>query len=126
MNIGVQICKTMLIQAFMPYIEIVISHTMKFVLRGLDKGFCKRGSTHPTKKTTAFQYTNLYAGPIYMMHFKYSALLTQVYMSFIYGLFLPALFPICLMGIANLYICENYQIHYWYRRPPMYDDKLNK
>jgi len=25
-----------------------------------------------------------------------------------------------------LYICEKYQIYYWYRKPPMFDDKLNK
>lgn len=125
MNIGVQIVKTMLIVAMMPYAEICISHGLKFVLRGRDRGFFK-GKEGPTKKTTQAQYINLYAGPIYMIHFKYSSLLTQVFMSFTYGLFLPVLFPICMLGIANLYICENYQLFYWYRKPPMYDDKLNK
>jgi len=124
MNIGVQMQKTMLIMAFMPYIEICISHTIKFITRGLDRGFCKGKGT--TKKTTQFQYVTLYSGPIYMMHFKYSSVLTQVFMSFTYGLFLPALFPIAMIGIANLYICEKYQIYYWYRKPPMFDDKLNK
>lgn len=108
----------------MPYIEIMISTTIKTITRGLDRGFCKGKGV--TKKTTQFGYITLWSGPIYMMHFKYSSMLTQVYMSFIYGLFLPALFPIAMMGIANLYICEKYQIYYWYRKPPMFDDKLNK
>lgn len=125
MNIGIQIQKTMLIMAFMPYIEIMISHTIKFITRGLDRGFCK-GKEGDTKKTTQFGYITLYSGPVYMMHFKYSSVLTQVFMSFIYGLFLPMLFPIAMLGIGNLYICEKYCLYYWYRKPPMYDDKLNK
>jgi hypothetical protein len=43
-----------------------------------------------------------------------------------YGSFLPILFPIVCLGIGNLYIVENLCIHYWYRKPPMYDEKLIK
>jgi len=50
LNIGVQIQKTMMIMAFMPYIEIMISTTIKTITRGLDRGFCKGKGT--TKKTT--------------------------------------------------------------------------
>lgn len=68
----------MMIAAFMPYIEMIIALSMKFVFRGLDGGFfcCPRGADKPkTKKVTVQQYVNLYSGPEYMMHFRYSSVM---------------------------------------------------
>ena len=51
MNIGPQIMKTMMILAFMPYIEICIQTTIKTIMRGLDRGFCKgKGKTKKLKR----------------------------------------------------------------------------
>jgi hypothetical protein len=41
-----------------------------------------------------------------------------------YGLFIPVLFPIAAFGILNMYISEKFCLLYYYRKPPMYDDKL--
>lgn len=60
------------------------------------------------------------------MHFKYSSIMTQVFVSFMYGLFIPVLFPIAALGIINMYVCEKFCLLYYYRKPPMYDDKLQK
>lgn len=60
------------------------------------------------------------------MHFKYSSILTQIYISFTYGLFIPVLFPIAAFGIFNMYMVEKFALLYYYRKPPMYDDKLQK
>ena len=49
----------------------------------------------------------------------------QVYISFMYGLFLPVLFAITLCGIFNLYLVERLCLAYYYRQPPMFDHKLN-
>lgn len=68
----------------------------------------------------------MYAGPIYLMHFKYSSIMTQVFISFMYGLFLPVLFPIAALGIMNMYLVEKWALLYYFRKPPMYDDKLQK
>ena len=46
-------------------------------------------------------------------------------MAFTHGIALPLLFPICLMGLINMYICEKLQFAYFYREPPMFDNRLN-
>lgn len=61
-----------------------------------------------------------------MMHYKYSTVMTSVFVCFMYGTFIPILFIITCFGLFNLYIVENLCIHYWYRKPPMYDEKLIK
>lgn len=42
-----------------------------------------------------------------------------------YGLGIPILFPIAAISFLTLYMVEKYMIHYVYRQPPMYDEKLN-
>ena len=59
------------------------------------------------------------------MHFKYSSILTQVFVSFMYGMCIPLLFPIAFLGIFNMYLVERLAMAYYYQRPPMYDQKLN-
>ena len=68
---------------------------------------------------------NLYSGSNYLMHFKYSSMLNNIFVTFMYGFAIPILFPICLFGIFVLYMVERYEITYVYKKPPMYDDKLN-
>jgi len=116
----------MMITAMWPYIEIFMFGGMKLFSRYLDSGFpcgCRKPKT--TKKVTIQQYINLYSGPIYLMHFKYSSILMQVFVSFMYGMNIPLLFPIALFGIINMYVVERFALAYYYRKPPAYDQKLN-
>ena len=59
------------------------------------------------------------------MHFKYSELLNIIYVTFMFGIAMPVLFPIAFISILILYIMERLKITYYYRKPPMYDHKLN-
>ena len=43
-----------------------------------------------------------------------------------YGMCIPLLFPIALFGIFNMYVVERLSLAYYYKRPPMYDEKLNE
>lgn len=124
-EIGPQLCKTMFIMAVYPYIEMLIFGGIWNLKRCLDKGCCC-GEKYQTKATTPSNYINIYAGPLYLMHFKYSSILTQVFISFMYGLFIPVLFPIAAFGIMNMYLVEKFALLYYYRKPPMYDEKLQK
>lgn len=74
---------------------------------------------------TIQQYVDLYSGPAYLIHFKYGALLNQVYVSFMYGLFVPCLIPIALLGITNMYVVEKLTLAYYAQQPPLYDEKLH-
>lgn len=123
-DIGPALVQTMLINAVFPIVEVGYTYPQRVLWRMLDRGCCSC-NTYKTKKKTIQQYVNLYSGPNYLMHFKYSSMLNTIFVSFMYGLALPLLFPIALLGIIVLYLVERIQITYVYKKPPMYDDKLN-
>jgi hypothetical protein len=72
------------------------------------------------------QYVNLYAGPEFLMHFKYSAMLNIVYVTMMYGIALPILFLYAILGLLVLFISEKLLFFYTYRLPPSYDASLAK
>lgn len=79
-----------------------------------------------TKKKSLQTYTELYSGPIFSIHYKYSAILNISFVTMMYGMGLPILFPIAAISLLVLYCMEKLLLHYVYREPPMYDEKLNK
>ena len=119
LDIAPSLVQTMIIAAFYPYIDISIAYGTKIVMKFLDSGFyCCRNNDQDhkvTKTKTIDQYVKLYGGPVYLMHFKYSSILNQVWVSFFYGMFLPILFPIALVGIINMYIVERITLAWFYR-----------
>ena len=123
LDIAPSLTQTMIIMAMFPYAEFCMWWSIKQAMRIMDSGF--GSDPYQTKTVTLQQYVNLYAGPIYMMHFKYSSILTQIFVSFMYGMCIPLLFPIAFVGIFNMYIVERLNMAYYYMKPPMYDAKLN-
>jgi len=71
-------------------------------------------------------YVDLYAGPEFQMHFKYSSILNIIFVTFMYGLALPVLFVYAVLAIAVLWFLEQFLFFYSYRLPPMYDETLSK
>jgi hypothetical protein len=67
----------------------------------------------------------MYSGPDYLMHFKYSSILNVVFVTFMYGLAIPLLFPIAVLYLIVMYCIEKLCITYYFKRPPMFDEKLN-
>ena len=87
----------------------------KQIFRILDRG--STGSVDPakkSKKTTKQTFIDLYSGPVYMIHFKYSSVIMQVYIAFMYGLMIPILFFIVFIGILNMFIVERIALFYFY------------
>lgn len=111
----------MFIAAIFPIIEFGYGYPMKWFFRRLDR--TKDGKT---KKSTIQQYVNLYAGPDHLLHFKYSSVMNVTFVTFMYGLALPILFPIALITFLVLYTMERLTVTYYYRKPPMYDEKMNE
>lgn len=58
------------------------------------------------------------------MHFKFASLITMIFVTFMYGMFIPIMFPITLFGIINFYLTEKIGLIWLYRRPPMFDETL--
>ena len=102
----------MLINAVYPYIDFGISFGLKSAFRFKDTRCCccKRD----TQLLTIQQYVNLYSGPQHLMHFKYAAILNTIWVTFMFGLALPELFPIAAFTFFNYYVCEKMLLTYYY------------
>jgi len=64
----------------------------------------------------------LYSGPDYVIHFKYSAVLTVVFITCMYGMGMPLLFPLAAFNLFNQWVCERISVAYLVRLPPALDD----
>ena len=84
----------------------------------------KEKALYMTKTTQIYQYIDLHSGPDYIVHYKFSGLLNVAYVTMMYGLGLPALFPIAFLTFFIFYVTERYQIAYTYTLPPAMDDKM--
>jgi hypothetical protein len=134
-DIGVTLTGAMLFNVYWPIIEFFVFGAMRQAYRCLDRGFSTQDvrineatKEHEpcTKKKSLQTYVELYSGPVFMIHYKYSAILNIAFVTMMYGMGLPILFPIAAFSFFTLYCMEKLLLHYVYREPPMYDEKLNK
>ena len=86
----------------------------------------KQKRLYTTKTTQIYKYLELYSGPDYIIHFKYSGILNVTYVTMMYGLGLPILFPIAALTYFIFWSVERYGIAYTYQMPPALDDTLTK
>lgn len=120
-TIGNTLISTMMFNAIYPLIDFFMNWGIRLAMRFLDRG-CSR-SAYNTKKTSIRMYENLYSGPSYLMHYKYSTILNITFVTFMYGFGIPYLFPAAIYALAILYFVEKTMLYYSYRSPPMYDEK---
>lgn len=70
------------------------------------------------------QYKDLYSGVDYVIHFKCSGVINIVWVTMMYGVGLPILFPIAAFNFLNQYVCERIIVTYQTKLPPALDDQL--
>jgi len=106
----------------------VIADLQVWLFRRMDQGWEKDPMERPykTKLTQVSQYVEMYSGPPYIVHFKYSSVFNCVYVTMLYGVGLPIMFPIAVLTFAIFWSLERYHMAYAYRLPPSLDDKLTK
>lgn len=85
-----------------------------------------RGDVYKTKKTSMHKFKELYGGADYIIHFKFSNILNVIYITMMYGIGMPILFPIAVLNFLNQWICERVIVAYYMKLPPSLDDKLIK
>jgi len=112
----------MIFNSYFPIMEFIGFFSMRAVFRFMDGG-CSRDST---KKTSIQPYIDTFAGPVYFLHYKYSASLNICFVTLMYGVSMPILFPIACCAFIVLYMVEKLMLYYSYRIPPMYDERLSK
>ena len=132
-NAGPLVIFSMATLCFMPLLNIFIVFALEQYKRGFDSGFilCPRKHKekallyYKTKVTTKAKYINMYAGPEYALHSAYASVILMVFMTFIYGLFLPIMFPLCCLGIYITLSVEPAMLSYIYKKPANYGDKMD-
>ena len=114
---------TMIFNAYYPILEFVGFWALRLWPRLSDSGWTL---DHNKTKTTSVQgYIDIWGGPLFYTHFKYSSVLNIVFVTFMYGFGLPILFPIACVTFAVTYIIEKSSLYYSYRQPPAYDATLS-
>ena len=105
----------------------VVMEVMWYSLRLLKRLLDKRGATDedPTACKSLQQYINIWSGPQFFIHYKYSSIMNIVFICMMFGPGLPVLFLYGSMSLLVLYCLENYMLYYVYKIPPAYDERLN-
>lgn len=102
----------MIINSIFPYIEFFIAYTKLSLFRLRDRSWGK--DSYKTKKTSMQLYIDIYSGPEYMIHFKYSGILNVTFVTMMYGMGMPILFPIAAFTYFNLMSLERLLVAYFY------------
>ena len=123
-TVGEIIVGAMVFNVYYPIIEVLMYWGLRTLFRCLDRG-C-RCKSEGTKSTSIQGYISLFQGPVYFMHYKYSSILTIIYITFMYGFGMPILFPIAMLSFLVLYVVERFMLFYGYALPPMYDERLSQ
>ena len=63
---------------------------------------------YKTRKTQIFDYIDLYSGPEYIIHYKQAQVLNIVFVTMMYGLGMPILFPIAFISLFIIYATERF------------------
>ena len=85
-----------------------------------------RSGPGPTRCSTTQQYIDIYAGPEYLVHYRYSMIMKIAFITMMYGPSLPLLFPIAFMSYLFIYSLEIFMLYYVYKKPVSYDSNLYK
>ena len=127
-DVGKIITSTMIKNISWPIIEFFIWFTYRTVFRMWDQRWCNCCSRKKsTRQKTMQGYIEIYSGPVYDIHYKYSSILNIIFITFLYGPGIPILFPIALLSLAVIYVKERLCLAYSYREPlQMLDPSLNK
>lgn len=121
-TVGTILMKAMLMAALWPLIEFAMFWSMIAFFRCLDKGF---GSDPFYSSSPSIQaYIDTFAGPIYLIHYRYATILLQIGVAFMYGSGMPLLYFYAFLAYLILYINERLLVCYYYREPPAFDEKM--
>ena len=126
--VGGTLVSTMLLNAFMPPVYEFQAIAMQWFFQRMDQGWERDAEErkYKTKQTQIYGYLDLYTGPDYIVHYKYSSILNIIYVTMMYGLGMPVLFPIAIISFFIFWATERYQIAYTYQLPPAMDDKMTQ
>ena len=100
----------------------VIIRTIK---RCVDQKRCWPNNLLDTSSPTIGLFYDKYMGPPFFIHYKYSYILTYVFVAFTWGSILPFMFFLSIIGLIVMFIVEKLMVYYSYPHPPMLDNSMS-
>lgn len=79
-----------------PWTGLISAKVVPTIKKKMDNG-----SPYKTKKTSMAALRLLYSGGDYVIHFKYSSMLNISYITMMYGMGMPVLFPLAFINFWN-------------------------
>ena len=113
-----------MIQIIDPPASMAFDETVILAKRLWDSGFTL--NSWRTKSTSMFAYTEIWSGEEYPVFLKYSAALAIMFVALLYGVGMPALFPLSGLAILSLWACERIMLVRQLQLPPQMNDLLIK
>lgn len=113
-----------MINAIMPMVSLVTGWLIPFLFRWYDRKFTS--DNYITRQTSMGSYKAIHMGTEYSTHSRFANSLLVVYVTMLYGVGLPILFPIAALNLLNTFICERIGMVYQIRLPPMYDEAMTE
>lgn len=121
-TVGLLLISTLIVQALWPLIELSMFGSMAWGKQYMDRGM--GSDTYKTNMPTAMAYVDLYAGPVYLIHYRYSMILLHIGCAFLYGTCMPVLYVVAFFAFIVLYLNEKTLVCYYYREPPSFDEQI--
>jgi hypothetical protein len=121
-NVGYLLVYTMIINMVMAPMMACVGRVQQWMFRKMDRSW--GNDIYKTKQTSMQCYVDLYSGPDYIVHGKYPAVLNVVFVTMLYGVGLPILFPVAFVTLLLIYITEKIELAYNYQLPSTMDDSL--
>ncbi|CAI2368472.1 unnamed protein product [Moneuplotes crassus] len=123
-QIGVSIILTMLFGIFSPHLANSMFWIAGAFFRWKDRYFtCNKKRT---KQLFQADYEQMYMGPELLFEYRYSTMLTTVYVSLMFGTGMPILYSIAFFAFFMSYWVDKWTLLRIYQTPPRYDKDLNK
>lgn len=113
----------MILFAIYPLIEATLIVPFYYLLRWMDKNLHRLRDGTLTAMPSIDAYIELHAGPAFLMHYRMVSMLLQITIALLYGVALPILYPIALIGLVIQSVIDRLLLCYFYREPPHYDEK---
>jgi len=123
-TVGNALVSTMIFNMWYPILEWLMYFGMRIGFRMLNRG-CFSCNRYKTSSTSIKDYQDIYSGPSYYIHYKYSTVLNVIFVSFMFGFGMPIFFCIGMGSFVILYFIEKSMLYWSYMQPPMYDQRLN-
>lgn len=120
-NVGKMIVQTMAINSLMPYIGLFTTINVPKIMRCIK---CKSNDPMKTTETSMSGFKTNWIGGEYLIHYKQSDTLNIVYVTMMYGIGMPILFPLAAFNFLNQWICERMIVAWYMRLPPSLDNTM--